>query len=454
MKVKITLIVILSTLLAITGAAYVVWPQYKNRQVATEYIQKGYSQLNTGEITQGLANITHAINHVGDISRLPDNLGDNMDDALLGIASRYPLKSHLILDYLQDRDIVIACNHRLNMYNYMLRQSVENYKGNKSLVDLEQALFLAALWGGKCNVDKNQIKKFRKIFDFYKKKEGDNFRKSPWMGLAYAGKPIVDSPDVPKMKEEAGQYVEKETMATGAPAAMATVAAGGGVVGMVAGAAAAASASEDARARAVEKSVGPPINAAAKPGINAAKRPTQHLSEDLMKKVAQPTAQAPLQKKPEGFIDRVKSKVTGLFSKGKTPAAQSSPGKSAPAHDNSIKTTIENAEKIIRDVIKVYDVSLLEMNFTEDGSVLHITFESSNIGNKELMVEMKNLLDTIYESKQQNPALPLKYIVIHLKDMDGEIKAIWDIEYKDFVDYKRGKLNGKEFRSRWREQIL
>lgn len=440
MKVKISLIVILATTLAVAGAAYILWPQYNNRQVAKKYIEKGFSQLEAGKVTQGLANVTHAINHVGSVGNLPDGLGDQLDDALLGIAGQYPMKSHILLDFLDSHSIEIPCAHRLNMYNHLLRKSVENYKGNKSLSDLEQALFLAALWGGQCNVEKNQVTKFKKIFDFYKKKKGEYFEKSPWMGLAYGGKPIVGSPDVPGMKERAG----------GVDSAVATGETGADTAG--------GHESEAFRAEAVEQSLEPAPRNQKQASAAAEKPAARHLSEDLMKKSAPAAAAAETPAKPTGFIGMVKSKVSGLIGQDKqqdkpAPAArQQKPAQNIS--DEDIKNVIENAEGVIRDLLKVYDISLLEMNFTEDGSVLHVTFESENVNSKILVTELKNLLNAIHESKQQNPRLPLKYLVIQLKDVAGELKAIWDIEYQDFVDYKSGKLTGDEFRKKWKEQIF
>jgi hypothetical protein len=68
--------------------------------------------------------------------------------------------------------------------------------------------------------------------------------------------------------------------------------------------------------------------------------------------------------------------------------------------------------------------------------------------------ELKNVFKSVHERITVDNKIPLKTMVIHLKDADGASRSHWNIEYSDYLEYKEKKISGAEFRKRWKEKIF
>jgi len=179
------------------GFALYKYPEYQKSGIFLKNIQDAERYIASGEIKEGAAALGHAINVAGGMESLSAERKETIKLLLAKAARTDLMKSALPLDYLGDLGLDPGCNLRKVMhkdlvgYSYtMIYKKKEVYKSETPYM-MGEALYLAALWAGGCEVEPKDLMLYREAFSLYQKEMGDHFKKADWMDAALAGKPVV-----------------------------------------------------------------------------------------------------------------------------------------------------------------------------------------------------------------------------------------------------------------------
>jgi len=467
--------------------SFFVVPKWNTTRTAGRAIGDANEKLNSGDMTGGLAELQHALNVLRSAGAPPPALLDSVKNRALSAAVSLPLQSDIALRFLDDNGYAVPCEQRLAMYDTLLKSGVEAAKNGK-LKETGAFLYLAPLWGGQCGIDPDNITLFRKLFDYYKKKQGAAFAQAAWMAPAYQGKPIAPPPPPPPTP---GLVVSPEgaKTKTGLIDSIKSMlgltkmkqpekpAAATGTVSLPQTPALPEKTPEPSKIKetlpAHEASnlvTTPPAKPApAAPATvteqNPAANPPQASQTaqksvqaffPAPKKIAKPAE--PVKKESPSILKRITSAPSALMSrffgkakKKETPAVKESP---APVVDASvIAKEVSSATGDLHGMLPVFEVKAPDVSFSKDGTIVYIVFVSKNIGNPKLVGELKTIFSAIEERVKQTGILPLSEMRIQLFDEKNTPRAKWIIKYGDYLLYRAKKIDGTTFRSRWIEII-
>lgn len=440
----------------------VIYPPLTAMIQSKKAVESAESKIAAGDLAGGLSDYQHALNLIRNTKILPFEINDRIRNTLFAAVDINPMESHKIVEFFQVNGIEVECLRRTLMYQGFTALAIEAAK--KSEFDnVRKGLYLAALWGGECEVEERNLNQFKRLLDYYRAKSGDKFIEADWMRKAYNGQPITMADKVepairpaPAPAPEASQPQTPKAEGKIQPPAVEQK--------PDKAQAAATDAKQPAAPATSAKQPAAPAQSAAQEQKDVAAVP--RISPDL---IMETSGQEEKEQSGSAISKALKpvqnalSKITGLFKRGnkKESAAKpvskiDKPQQPEPAGKGSFdiaKETKLAAEGII-SVIAVHGVRPETVYFSGDGEVVYVTFSSANVGDMRLADELKNVFKSVHERITVDNKIPLKTMVIHLKDADGASRAHWNIEYSDYLEYKEKKISGAEFRKRWKEKIF
>lgn len=440
----------------------VIYPPLTAMLHSKKSVESAELKIASGDLAGGLSDYQHALNLIKKTKILPIEINDRIRNTLFAAVDTNPMESHKIVEFFQINDIEVECLRRALMYQGFLALAIDAAKKSE-FDDVRQGLYLAALWGGECEVEERNLNQFKRLLDYYRTKSGDKFIEADWMRKAYEGQTIATAekaaaapapapepsapapPQPPKAEGKIQPPVAEQKTDKAPPAAAAKQPPAPAPSAKPAAAPATAqSASQEQKDGGAVPRISPDLI------MESSGQDEKTQSGSALSKVLKP-------------VQNALSKITGLFKRGnkkENPSAKDAkiekPQPNKPAEKGAFdiaKETKLAAEGII-SVIAVHGVRPETVYFSGDGEVVYVTFSSANIGDRKLADELKNVFKSVHERITVDNRIPLKTMVIHLKDADGSSRAHWNIEYADYMEYRDKKISGAEFRKRWKEKIF
>jgi len=468
------------------------FPKYNTLRLSAKSLEAGSEKLKNGEIVSGLSLVQHAISTLKTQNVMHANMMDGIKEKLIDTAQKYPLKSFMILEFLDKNGIQPDCDERMTMYRTALEEAIQSAKNSK-IEEMRESLNIAALWSGSCAVDEKNLTGFKKIFDYYKKASGASFIRADWMALAYEGKPIYtvsSPPQTPssnlaekaganqiaglfdKVKQKVGMSKSTATSQTEKPETP-PIAAKPATQPEVPAAPQAKTPDKSTKPEATAKTPAPsrePSSEQKTAPTAAAKTPppivSNKQSPDTKKEQSGTSKTGGINKQEatQNFMQKVMkapgliiSRVKNLINRApkQEPTIETPKDPKVIIISPALSKEIQSATSDMIEEYRKTGITVSRAEFSADGAIVFIEFSSKHIGTGILADELAQVLSTIDERVRKTGIIPLKIMSITLLNGNEKNSSVvkWDIGYDEYCKFRDKKIDAGEFRKSWGETL-
>lgn len=401
MKGKGCFIFLIIVAAGIAAAAKLFLPSFiAEKQYAAGYVQSS-NMFSDGRLIEGAGKLTEVLIAAGGYNSLSPDKKDAVVSLIRESALHAPEKSVHLVEMVQANGIDLSCEIRNEIYRAALQHEYSTYvkTGRSGSEAALMDLFTAAAWSGACEVNEENLKIFRQLFDYYKNDSGESFKNADWMNAAYAGKPVSIS----------GSPILVKPVKAPAAAAPAK--------------AAEAPKPAPAKAEAEQKA---PEAAPAKKEAAAKDAKAEKPAEPAKKKAEEPKPAAKADsQQSNAFMDKLKEKKKNE----KKPALTK----------EEIRKKV--AGEISRELV-IKGLKNKEASFLNGGKSFAITFVTSAVGEKETWNNTLLIFDTINSAVKLEGGIPLERISVIIENKSGDVEGTVGVSYADYLSYKNGKIDG------------